>query len=137
MKIQKKHGMIFLTILLLSSSLTAFMTKPVSNVEATIIVKFSDYEVYETPAVIDDNTTLLQAVSGFYYIKLENNTLKCVRNSCNDNESVWLAFNERGIQVQPETRIVQTGEKLYLIYNQTTQSNVEEDVQAIRDLLQL
>ncbi|MBD3312660.1 hypothetical protein GF352_04380 [archaeon] len=135
-KIKKKHGMILLTIMMLSSSLTAFMYKPASTAKATIIIKFNNYEVYELPVNIDDNTTLVQAVSNHYYVRMQNKTLNCIRNTCNENKSKWLAFNEYGVKITPETHVLKNNEKNYLIYN-NTKTNQTRDEQAIKELLKL
>jgi hypothetical protein len=136
LKIEKKHGMIFLTILILSSSLTAFMSKPATSKESTIILVFNNYEAYELPITISDNTTLLQAVSQHYYVSMANGSLTCIRTSCNNNESMWLAFDEYGVLVKPEEYVLKQGQKTYLIYNQTD-SDETEAIEAIKDLLQL
>jgi len=138
MKLERKHGMILLLILMLSSSLTAFMNKPITTNNAELVVKFSDYELYELSIDISDNTTMLQAISGYYHVRLENESLKCIRNSCNNDNGTWLAFTDRGLLINnPSGRVVDPGEKLYMIYNQTSTSDYEKDVEAIKDLLQI
>jgi len=132
--------MIFLTILMLSSMLTAFMSRPIKIVNAKILIKFNDYEAYEHPISIDENTTILQAVSENYYVKLENNTLQCIRDSCNDENSTWLSFTGLGVRMNPTTHLIEQGESYYLIYNTTnvlTDSANDKDDEAIRDLLKL
>jgi hypothetical protein len=136
LKLEKKHGMIFLAILLLSSTFTAFMSRPVISKESTIILIFNNYEAYELPITISENTTLLQAVSQHYYVSMNNETLTCIRSSCNNNESSWLAFDEHGVLIKPEDYVLEQGQKTYLIYNQT-KGNATDDQEAIMDSLQL
>lgn len=135
--LKRKHGMIVLLILLLSSSLTVFMYKPVITQEATMIVKFNEYEVYEVPVTISDNTTIAQALSQNFYVSLNNGSIKCVRQSCNNDQGTWLAFTELGVMINPATHVLEQNEEVYVIYNTTRSEQVAEEEQAIRDLLQL
>ena len=124
---------------MLGSSLTAFMVSPSSNLKLNLMIKFSSYEYYQHELSIDDNTTLIQAVSSYYYVRLSNDSLYCIRNSCNGNGSKWLAFDAEGYLVTPETYIVSSGETLYMIYNTTSVVNVNEnkDNEAIKKLLKI
>lgn len=128
--------MMFLGLIMLSSMMTGFMYKPASSMKATVVVAFNNYEVYTVPATIDDNTTMLQAISGYYYTRLDNGSLYCIRDSCNNNESKWLAFDEYGVSVKPENYILKNNEKTYLIYNASSDYS-QEDEEAIKGLLGL
>ncbi len=132
-KISREQGTIILTLLMLSSSLTTFMTVPKKIINAEILIKFSDYEAYKLPLSINENTTITQAISNQYYVKLENNTIKCIRSTCSNENNSWLIFNEYGQQLNPNT-IIKNQMKAYIIYNKTSSTN-NNDEQAIKELL--
>jgi hypothetical protein len=104
--------------------------------EANLIVKFSDYEVYDLPVIVNSNTTLFQAVGSQYYVKLTNNSVECIRDACNGVEGNWLFFNANGYLVSMDQLVI-GGDKFYLVYNKTQTTNETANIEAIKQLLKL
>lgn len=137
MKLKKQHGMIALVLLMLSSSLTAFMNKPATMISATVFIKFSDYEYYEVPVSTQANASIIESISGYYPVRLNNESINCIRDYCVNDNATWLAFNELGTPINPISNTIKSGAKYYLIYNSSETSDVEADNEAIKDLLKL
>ncbi|HLE06051.1 MAG TPA: hypothetical protein VI790_01760 [Candidatus Nanoarchaeia archaeon] len=134
--IKKEHWMIILLVLLLSSTLTAFSSKPAGNLNASFRIKFSDYEYYEESVVIDSNTTVLGAVSEYYYVRLDNGSVDCIRNTCTNDFGEWLFFDESGRLITKDY-VLKAGDLVYLIYNNTLNVNVTAENDAIKNLLKI
>jgi len=135
LRLERKHWMMIMLVLMVSSTFTAFMEGgTVAGQQANITIKFSDYEIYQLPVSTDGNTTILQAVGNNYYVRLDNGSLYCIRNSCNGPDGNWLAFNNQGYLISSD-HVVTGGEQLYLIYNETRATSAANDLQAIINLL--
>lgn len=135
-RVKKEHWMFILLVLMLSSTFTAFNSRSVGDSKASFRIKFSDYEYYEQEVVIDDNTTVLSAVSDFFYIRLDNGSVKCIRNTCSNDLGQWLLFNEFG-QLISQDYVLSGGDLFYLIYNNTVSVNETAKNDAIKDLLKI
>lgn len=135
-RIKKEHWMIILLVLLLSSTFTAFSSKPAGSVDASFRIKFSDYEYYEEDVTVGDNTTVLGAVSEYYYVRLDNGSVRCIRNTCNNEFGSWLFFDEFG-QLVSIDYVLKAGDLVYLIYNSSLGVNMTATDDAIKDFLKI
>ena len=128
-KTTKKWGMIALTVLMLTSSFTAFMTSYPTKSEVKLFIKFGEYEGYRLDIPVNENSTLLDAISTQFPVKTGNGT--CIRDVCN-GKGKWLFFDEKGYPVTINTTI--SSGTYYAIYNLTS-SSAEKDSEAIMKLL--
>ncbi len=128
-KTTKKWGMIALTVLMLTSSFTAFMTSYPTKSEVKLFIKFDEYEGYRLDIPVNENSTLLDAISTQFPVKTGNGT--CIRDVCN-GKGKWLFFDEKGYPVTINTTI--SSGTYYAIYNLTS-SSAEKDSEAIMKLL--
>ncbi len=128
-KTTKNWGMILLTIIMLSSSFTAFTASSPKKSEIKLLIKFDEYEGYRLEIPVNENSTLLDAISTQFPVKAGNGT--CIRDVCN-GKGKWLFFDEKGYPVTINTTI--SSETYYAIYNLTS-SSAEKDSEAIMKLL--
>lgn len=129
--------------LMLTSTLSVFQYASLKKFDVTLIVSMSQSEVYQEKVNVDENTTAAQALSKLMSVTMQNDSIRCVNNVCNEGNNTWVAMTDKGALLDPITHLMATDELVYFIYASPNTDSAEstakaqKDVSAIKQLLKL
>jgi len=97
---------IFMALIFVSSIFVVFTPSKGSEGEATIIVDLGFGKEYEGKMAVSEDTSLLLLLSHYTNsIEIENGSLKCVMDYCNNVNYAWKIY-----KIENETMVYFTGD---------------------------
>lgn len=140
---KNNYGLIIILFVLVTSMLGVFQFISVKKFSVKLVVAMNSRDVYQEVVTVDNNSTALMALSKLMNVQVENESINCVGNLCNEGNNSWITMTQGGIMINPYTYKLSNDELIYFMYftnetNPLTDNNQsEKDIEAIRELLKL
>ncbi len=140
---KNNYGLIIILFVLVTSTLGVFQFISVKKFTVNLVVAMDSGVPYQEVVTVDDNSTALMALSKLMNVQVENESIKCVGNLCNEGNNSWITMTQGGIMINPYTYKLSNDELIYFMYftngtNPLTDTNKsEKDREALMELLKL
>lgn len=140
---KNNYGLIIILFVLVTSMLGVFQFINVKKFSVKLVVAMDSGVPYQEVVTVDDNSTALMALSKLMNVQVENESIKCVGNLCNEGNNSWITMTQEGRMINPYTYKLSNDELIYFMYftngtNPLTDTNKsEKDIEAIKGLLKL
>ena len=140
---KNNYGLIIILFVLVTSTLGVFQFISVKKFSVKLVVAMDSGVPYQEVVTVDDNSTALMALSKLMNVQVENESIKCVGNLCNEGNNSWITMTQEGLMINPYTYKLSNDELIYFMYftngtNPLTDTNKsEKDIEAIKGLIKL